>query len=217
MAGFDEIRLPEHIEQGASGSTSFFTNIIPTRAGFEQRNAEWTQPLRTWNISYPLMNIKDSASRQSSVIEIYNFFIGRSGRARGFRFKDWLDFDVPRQVIGTSDGSTTEFQIFKTYTSGMQASRRIIKKPVLGTVRVWFNGVEIAEGTTGNTWDIDYTTGIVTVNSAAGSTGQNVEVQCEFDVPARFDTDDFTTRILHVAAEGAGEIPAIIIKELRLP
>ena len=215
MANFDEVRLPPHIEQGASGGPQFFTNIITTRAGFEQRNAEWTHPLRIWNISYPLMNIQDTAGRASSIIEIYNFFILRKGRARGFRFKDWLDFDIPRQTIGTTNASQTEFQVIKTYISGTQSYVRTINKIVFGSVKVWLNDIEIPEGTTGNTWTMDYNTGIVTLHGASSTNGQDVEIECEFDCKVRFDNDDFTSRLLHVAAEGAGEIPQIIIKELR--
>ena len=67
------------------------------------------------------------------------------GRLHGFRFKDWGDHKscLPSQTpgptdqpIGTGNGSTTEFQLAKRYTSGAQSWTRAIAKPVAGTMTI---------------------------------------------------------------------------------
>ncbi len=105
---FDEVRLPDDIERGALGGPRFKTSVIALKSGFEKRNANWEQTRADWDIGYGLR-------RKSQFKATLKFFYSRFGRERGFRFKDWLDFELDRQSIGLTDGSTATFQIFRKY------------------------------------------------------------------------------------------------------
>ena len=81
--------------------------------------------------------------RADDLAAVVAFFEARNGRLHGFRFKDWADFKscLPSQTpgptnqpIGTGNGSTTQFQLTKRYTSGAQFWTRAITKPVAGSV-----------------------------------------------------------------------------------
>jgi uncharacterized protein (TIGR02217 family) len=68
---------------------------------------------------------------------------------------------------------TPVFQLVQWYTSGEVSEKRIISKPVGGTVQIYENGVLQTSGVT-----VDTTTGIVTFATAPGS-GVAVSAVCE--------------------------------------
>lgn len=199
MPAFHEVQFPPKIAYGATGGPEFSTAITKTQGGFEQRNINWQKPLGSWDIS---TGIKSKADMDA----IKAFFINRFGRAHGFRFKDWLDYQGVGQNLGNGNGTKTQFQLTKTYVNGSFTHVRDIKKPVTGTVKIYLNGVLQASGYTLNT-----TTGMVTFSSAPSS-GVVVSADFEFDVPVRFDIDKIAARI-----DGPGQYvwDAIPIVELR--
>lgn len=210
---FHDDRLPVDIERGAQGGPGFRTTIQALSSGQEKRNIQWSRARGRWNIAYGVQTLEDL----SDVVE---FFYAREGRGHSFRFKDWVDYRIPfprptadtRQSIGATDTSTADFQIFKRYSSGGTNYDRTITKPVSGTVRVWVNSVEISLGAGADQFQVNLLTGVITLGSTHVATnGQAVEVQCEFDVPARFDIDQLDVTAFTF---DAGETPAISIKEV---
>ena len=200
MPAFHEVQFPPKIAYGASGGAEFNTSITTTFAGFEQRNINWQKARGRWDVSTGLKSKTDMDVLQA-------FFHARFGKAYGFRFKDWSDYQGVGQTLGTGNGSLTAFQLMKNYTSGAYGYSREIKKPVSGTVKIYLNSVLQSAGVS-----VDYTTGVVTFSVAPGA-GVLVSADFEFDVPARFDTDTLTIR-----AEGPGFFvwDAIPIVEIRL-
>lgn len=204
---FDNVKLPDDIEKGAQGGPRFRTTIIELSSGFEQRNSQWSQTRGEWDVGYGLQE-------KEQFEDIIEFFYARQGRARAFRFKDWTDFELARQAIGLTDTTNDTFQIFKRYASGATLFDRILRKIVQDTEAVWVNNVAIAKGLGSGEYQIDYETGIITIGSTlAGQDGTNVEVQCEFDVPVRFNTDalDLVAETSYSAA-----VPQIPIVEVRI-
>ena len=204
--GFHDVRLPEEIERGALGGPGFNTTVLELSSGFERRNIEWSESRGAWDVGYGLQ-------RKSLFTPVLEFFYARRGRAFGFRFKDWTDFQMARQAVGQTDGSNATFQIFRRYPSGTFFFDRRLTKIVDATQTVWVNGVQVAEGGGAGQYQLDDATGVVTLGATlAGQSGTDVEVQCEFDVPVRFDTD----RLELVAdTDTAATIPQIPIVELR--
>jgi uncharacterized protein (TIGR02217 family) len=183
---FHDVQFPPVIARGASQGPSFSTQIVTTSGGGERRNVNWAQARRRYNVGTGLRTRADADV-------LLAFFHARQGRAFGFRFKDFSDFELPRQNIGTTNGSLATFQIFKRYTSGGVNHDRTITRPVSLTVRCWQNGTERTLGAGASQFQVNLTTGVITLGSTlAATTGQAVEVQCEFDVPCRFDTDDMS-------------------------
>ncbi len=122
---FHDVRFPEQIALGATGGPTWSTQIITTASGAEQRNAAWAQARGRWNVGTGLRSRAD-------LQVLLAFFRARRGRAYGFRFKDWSDFQLDRQVIGTTTGSLATFQIAKTYVSGPVSIPRSLTRPVAG-------------------------------------------------------------------------------------
>ena len=209
MSGFHEVRFPSAIGYGSTGGPGFATTVVETASGHEQRNIEWQQARARYDAGTGLKSEGDLAA-------LIAFFRARMGRAYGFRFKDWSDFKscdpdaapaATDQPVGTGDGSTTSFQLVKTYQSGPETFVRPITKPVGDSVRVALDGAEQASG-----WAVDSATGLITFD-AAPADGALVTAGFEFDVPVRFEDDRLT---LSLETFRAGAVPAIPLIEVRV-
>lgn len=198
---FHDVRLPPDVERGAQGGPGFKTTVIELANGKEKRNINWSQARARYNVAYGIM-------RRADYKAVLTFFYARRGKAHSFRFKDWSDFEMPRQNIGTGTGSEDEYQIFRRYSSGSQNYDRIIEKPVAGTVQVWVNNVLLTITTD---YTVNLLTGLITFVTPPTS-GHAIEVACEFDVPCRFDKDEMETELEWY---DAGTIPDINIVEVR--
>jgi uncharacterized protein (TIGR02217 family) len=85
--------------------------------------------------------------------EFLDIFHVCGGSAGAFRFHYWRDKPVVGQQIAVGDGSTKEFQLFRTYARGGFSRDRKITRPVNGSVTVYSNGVPVRVG-------VDYDTGV---------------------------------------------------------
>lgn len=203
---FHDVRLPEQVEQGAAGGPTWSTLVITAAGGGERRNVNWSQARRTYDIASGLRTRADMAT-------LLAFWHARQGRAFGFRFKDWSDFEMPRQSIGSTNGSQAAFPIFKRYSSGGINHDRTITRPVSGTVRCWQNGTERTIGAGGTQFQVNLATGVITLGATlAATSGQAVEVQCEFDVPVRFDMDDMDVELRTLFSQKWGSIRLIEVR-----
>ena len=127
---------------------------------------------------------------QTEVNEINAFFRIAKGRANGFRFKDWSDFDATKSSVITL--TPTTFQLQKVYTSGSETNSRIITKPVAETIHIYVGNQEVNSGFSPG-FTLDEETGIITFEDEPGGT---VTWTGEFDVPVRFDTDELKWRVV---------------------
>ena len=109
-------------------------------------------------------------------------------------------------MIGTGDGTVTQFQLVKRYSSGAQSWTRAITKPVAGTVTIALNGATQASG-----WSVSTATGLVTFTTAPAA-GVAITAGFEFDVPVRFDTDALD---ITLDFERLGSITSIPLVEIR--
>ena len=206
---FHEIRFPTAIAFHSTGGPERKTEIVTLGSGFEERNGVWASSRRRYDVGSGVKTLNDLHA-------VIAFFEARMGRLHAFRFKDFADFKscapgaapAPAdQTIASGDGSTKSFQLVKTYTSGPASWTRVIKKPVVGTLRLALAGVEQASG-----WSVDTTTGIVSFATAPAS-GAAITAGFEFDVPVRFDTDSLSVNLANFQA---GEVPSLPLIEVRL-
>jgi uncharacterized protein (TIGR02217 family) len=196
---FHEVQFPTDIAYGAQGGPQYSTSVVITASGFEQRNSLWATSRMAWNVATGL-------KKQAQLDVLVAFFRARKGRAYGFRFKDWSDYQATAQALGTGDSVTHTFQLVKNYTSGPASEIRTIKKPVAGTVVVYLAGVMQSSG-----WSVDTTTGIVSFVTAPGI-GVAVTADFQFDVPVRFDTDSMAATLENVNLSDWQNLPVIEIK-----
>lgn len=214
---FQEVQFPAGISQGAVGGPRFNTTILALSSGAEHRNINWTGRRGEWDVSTGLRT-------QTQIEELLDFFHARFGRAYGFRFKDWSDYQCPRWYATPGDlfalplwmttvGSTTRtFQLTKTYEDAGGTYTRLIQKPVTGTLALYNNGVPMVPTTD---FTVDTTTGIVTISTAIATVaGQLITGNCEFDVPCRFDTDDMKITTTTTNNFSWGPVPVVEIRDI---
>lgn len=203
MVDFVEVpRFPDDIAEGSSGGPSWRTDIFESNDATEVRNQVWEKVRHTYDVSYGI--------RDKEAMDIVRaFFFDVRGRAFGFRFKDWGDYSLSGEAIGTGDGTNRVFKITKSYGTNNPYVRRIFK-PVAGTVVVYVDNIVVAD----SVYAVDTTTGIITFTPGnAPANTKVVTVDCEFDVPVRFDTD-----VLASTHDGwlTEEWPNIPLKELKM-
>lgn len=204
---FHDIQFPNSIAQGAMGGPEYSTSVISSSGGHEQRQANWSAARRRFNVATGL-------KRRADVEALLAFYIARHGRLHGFRFKDWSDYQLDRQLIGTTTGSLSLFPISKTYLSGPTSVARRITRPVTGTLRCWVDGVERSLGTGAVQVQVNLATGVITLGATlAALAAKPVEVLCDFDVPARFDTDALALTLRSHEIGEWSDIPVMEIRE----
>lgn len=208
---FHEVRFPVSLSFGSVGGPERRTDVVAISNGFEERNTPWADSRRRYDAGVGIRSLDD-------VDAMIAFFEARFGQLYAFRWKDWSDYrsikpseDISAfdQVIGTGDGVETEFQLVKTYVSGVYSYQRRIKKPVEDTVQIAVDGAELQESTD---YTVDLSTGVVSFVSPPASSAE-ITAGFEFDVPVRFDTESIQTS---VASFQAGEIPTVPIIEVRV-
>lgn len=104
MAHINE-NLPASVELGAIRRLRYSTDIVTTDGGHEVRNSRWSEPLRTYEISFP------PATRDDPVyLAVIDLYTRAEGSAHTFNFTEWVDetlstvvrvrFDTPLEITG---------------------------------------------------------------------------------------------------------------------
>lgn len=196
---FVEVQFPPDISYGSSGGPEYATDIVASVSGYEQRNVNWEQARARFNVAH---GVKTKQQLETLIA----FFRARKGRAYGFRFKDWTDYQASQVSIGTGGEGAVQFQLVKPYVSGAVTESRIIRKPVAGTVQIYKNAVLQSAGVSVNT-----ATGMVTFTSAPAE-GASITASFEFDVPVRFDTDRLSAQLEAYGIHSWLDIPLVEVR-----
>lgn len=190
---FDEVTLsvsPRAMRGGPEASTTIVSNPF---SGLSQRNVNRYDQLHRYEVIYDYLSPEE-------LNELRAFFHCRDGMARGFRFRDWSEYwfsadgtaadpIATPNWFGEGDGATTEFGLYKRYSSGGVTKDRRIIKPVDGSITIYVNGVTPPAAPT-----VDYETGIVTFLSAPAD-GAELTVTGLFDVAVFFASDWFNPNL----------------------
>lgn len=185
---FDDVRLPVDIEQGSAVGPMFQTTVVPLSSGSEQRNADWSQEKLSADISYGVMAKRDPNDIANSFAEVMRFYRARMGRWRGFRFRDWSDYQVEQEPVTMITPS------YGLLTIQYEGYRRTITRPDTDTLS--FSSGAIS-------WQL-LTGGVILFDSPQPM--QGLTYACEFDVPVRFDSDLARVQLLQI---NAGSVPSI--------
>lgn len=208
---FHDVQFPSDLSYGYMGGPGFRTQVIETDGGVEERSSRWQNARWRFDVGRDF-----GSSAELSLLQ--DFFLARAGALHSFRFKDWGDYTSAidgisepthlDQVVAEVDGSTTQFQLFKTYSSGSESYARRITLPVSGTVKIGVAGVDVTTG-----WTVNLTTGIVTFSSAPAETPT---AGFEFDVPCRFGIEADRRLPLRIDAfdlKALMQIPIVEVKD----
>lgn len=174
-------RFPDDMAYWATGGAQHNTTVVQLNSGFEQRNVNWSQQRANYTISSGLRTQKNI--NKYSIEETIAFFNAVQGRAYGFRFKDFQDYDVNLNngvlESGFGNGYPT-YQLCKNYMMGGLVNRKQIKKPVNNSSFKIYKNSNVLTVTTD--YSVDFTKGIVTfvptknLNISSITTGNNPTV-----------------------------------------
>lgn len=211
---FMDLSFPRDVAGGVSGGPEFRVDIVSLASGDEERNARWRDARRSYDAGLGVRHVDDLAAVLAHFKEV-------GGQLHSFRFRDWSDFSTSAaantapaatdQAIGTGDGTTTAFQITKTYGTLVPYSRDVTK-PVAGSVLVALDGTPLAAG-----WTVNNLTGVITFTTAPAN-GVAITAGCLFDVPVRFDTPrlDIDMNFFSTTeGRGVGQVPSIPLIEVK--
>jgi uncharacterized protein (TIGR02217 family) len=194
MDSFDDVLFPVALGREASAEPAFSTQVVTTASGAEHRNSDWADARLRFDAGPGLRD-------ESQLKALLAFFRARRGAAIGFRFQDPFDHEGEREPIGTGDGTTTAFQLIKSYGS----QKRTITRPVAGSVTIFVAGEERAGG-----WSVE-DKGLARFDSPPAA-GEAVEASFRFDVPVRFAEDRLA---FSLATFRAGEVQSVPLIEIR--
>lgn len=192
---FLETVLPVDVSPGASGGPGFSTTIKELRGGGEYRNKLWQHPRRQYSVRYNTRSVERLED------ELQAFILQTGGAFDGFRARDWSDYQVTDEPIGTGDGATWWFRLTKAYGTYV---RRILK-PDAASVTISVGGSPVVAG-------VDPVNGIA-VLQATPAIGQPVTWTGDFHVPVRFENDNMTIQMMIYSK---GLVPDLGLREIRL-
>lgn len=203
---FDEVRFPEDVSYGSSGGPTFKTQIFEAYRGGEKRNVDWASPLMEFDVAYGIKTTEQ-------MHRVIDFFNARQGKLRGFRYKNWANYQVVNGNIAVGDGVSTRLPIIRTYGFPATQTYKRLYKIVPGSV----SGVSIANEalTEGEDFIIDYNSGeiVFKANRVPGEGTPIKAVNLEFDEPVRFDTDNIQIVIEQFNNNSIGSLPLVGIRD----
>lgn len=207
VEAFDDVLFPLALGREASVAPMFLTQVVESQAGHEQRSSDWADARMQYDAGPGVRSEADLA-------ELIAFFRARRGAAKGFRFSDPLDDrscgfgetpSILDQRLGIGDGVTSTFQLCKYYGSGEDAQRRVITRPVAGSIVVAVDGIA-ASG-----W-AHMGKGAIAFDEAPPE-GAVLTAGFRFDVPVRFAEDRLEVSRATFAAGEAVSVPLVEVRE----
>jgi uncharacterized protein (TIGR02217 family) len=197
--------FPERISFGARSEPEWSTELATTVAGFDAANQNWSNAKHSFDVSLAVRTADDYVAVRA------HFHMTR-GRAKGFLFKDPLDFEVAvaEGVCEEVEESSTGFQMFKRYGSGDDLYDRKITRPVSGTVQIFRTRGMTTSNVTGSA-TIDY--GGDSTEEPGGTfevsgdlPGDVYTWSGEFRVPCRYGVDRLPTAIVNKQPSADGQL-----------
>jgi len=197
MTRFIDEYIPDEVPGFPCISTPrWSTDIVTVDSGVEQVNQRWSNALHRFSLP-------DAIREHATFEAIREHWMAMRGPFYTFPFKDPLDFasvalETPNIAptlsrtdcdIGTGDGTTTQFQLVKTYTVGAQTYSRSIYHPVVSTVLVGIDGEDPEVASPNFDWSVSRTTGVVTFDIPPEN-GAIITAGFLYDVEVRFASDE---------------------------
>lgn len=188
--------FPERISFGARSEPGWNTDVTATMSGRESSNQNWEHTRHFYDVSLSVRTTDDYALVRA------HFHVVR-GRAKGFLFKDPLDYSATVAEGVTEDIESDDWQLLKQYGTGADAYFRRISRPVSGSLTIYRTRSAVTTDVTGSA-TIDYSTGTFSV---AGDTPGDIYTWAgEFRVPCRYDVDRLPSAIVNREPGDEGQL-----------
>ncbi len=185
--------FPEGLSQGSQYGPGYSTSQAVNLGGYRATNQNWAMPLYEGDVGFSIVD-------QPTLDQLLAFFHYVVGRQKGFRFKNWNDFNATAAQGTVVALGSARYQMYKTYTYGAAVTTRKITKP---------RSTAVASGP--GSYSIDTTTGIITAlgSPTVAPTGWSGD----FDDPVQFNTDRMLPMWISFERYKWESIP---IKEIRI-
>jgi uncharacterized protein (TIGR02217 family) len=201
--------FPDFIAAGATGGHGHFaTTIVQMFGGHESPNKDDVDGRGAWNVSQTVKRLDaDGAlvvNDRSAAAARDHLYMAR-GRFHHWPFRDWTDWNCPRDRGRAVALTTTTFQLSKVY--GADTSFEYVRPvylPMPGTVKVWRNGTPLVAGVgftylSSSSLNVNEV-GVVTLASAIG--GDTIETSFDFWCRCRYGIDRYDPRLVHRSSNG---------------
>ncbi len=153
-------------------------------SGKETRIADWSYPRHQWSLGFDFLRQGAlSGTSYAEFASLAGFFNLRQGSFDSFLYADADDNTVSAQGLGTGDGTTTSFQLVRSFGGFVEP---IFAPHTVSTV--YLNGVAQSGGSYSvNAWG-SATPGTIVFTGAPGN-GVAVTADFSFYFPCRFAAD----------------------------
>ncbi len=210
---FLNIEFTRAISFHRTGGSGYNTSVNTTSGGQEYRNANWANKRAKYTVSTmtpaTIGGVATNLAAYAAALKA--FFDLAQGKLNSFLYFDPVDsFATNQPLIPTANPV-----VFQLANNG-----RNVSKPITGGGITDFNGNALGEtlNITANTgFTVDATTGLVTFNSVPTGTPS---ASFGYDIPVRFDTDNFDLQIEPSNVGGGQPIVSwnsLVLLEVRPP
>lgn len=168
---------------------SFKTLISEAASGLEARSALQSLPRWKWELPYSYIR---TGTPYFDFEKLFGFFMQQYGSLTSFFIRDQFDNSVTGQSIATGNGVTVAFQLQRTmqgYTEPIfgvdtrgSATYGPYTRPAALTPQAYVNGLPVTA-----TFAND--TGVMTLATAAGTSGQPITADFSYPFRVRFADD----------------------------
>lgn len=207
---FPTYRLPPEVEVGMRGGPTYYNVIQEAISGVEQRTQVWAKCRGMWECGYSILDAEGSTGTFRAVIALFRAHLGS---LYPFPFKDWGDYRLTNERIGTGDGIDTTFQVTRTYDPSQLILNTPGSRTYVRPIYLVRSGLIVNVDGSPTT---DYTisaTGLITFGTPPG-TGDAVTVTGEFDVPVRFNLGPGEPLPISMNEDNIAQIETFSIREV---
>jgi len=194
---FIDVLFPLDIGKKSVCGIENMTNVTMNLSGKEFRKINLQTPRIVYDIS-------DGIKSQKDIEQIVTFFRLCKGRFHSFRFKDWFDYEVQKQILKPIQGGSASYQFIKSYYVNEACVDRKINKIVKNNTKVYINNALQSE----NSYIVDHNSGVLNFPAPLAS-DDVVSVDFEFDIEMRFGND-----LLNFSLSPEKNIPIMLIEVL---
>lgn len=158
-------------------------------------------------------NVAYGIKTDAQMLDVIDFFNARQGKLRGFRYKNWANYQVLNGNIAIGDGINRRLPMVKTFGVAAAQTYKRMHKIVKGSVTgVTIGGAPLVEN---KDFAIDYNSGEI-VFAVGQMPGERIPVKAqtlEFDEPVRFDIDSLQIVIDGYNNNSLSSLPLIGIRD----
>lgn len=183
------------------------TDVQESIAGLENRISYYIYPRYSWEFNFSILRSNNGYTELQNLLGFYNQM---QGQFTAFLYKDPDDYIVSSQVIGTGDGSSTIFQLVKTFGSFIEP---VIAPDTSSTFNVYFtSSLQAASSYTVSPYSSgSASSGVITFKTAPSS-GTAINASFQYYYACRFNADKQAFSLNYSGAYSASKVTIESVK-----